>query len=93
MGSHRGIALKRISGPRQPAGDFFGTATHKTLLMGSKVRVKNLSNGRSEQLTITDRGPYIKGRIIDVSIGSEKRLGFDSKGLTRVKEAVLKRGN
>ncbi|MGC6426538.1 MAG: septal ring lytic transglycosylase RlpA family protein [Akkermansiaceae bacterium] len=69
------------------------TAAHKTLPMGSKVRVTNLSNGRSEVLTITDRGPYIKGRMIDVSIGSGKRLGFYSKGLTRVKVEVLTRGN
>lgn len=69
------------------------TAAHKTLPMGTKVRVTNLSNGLSEELTITDRGPYIKGRIIDVSIGSGKRLGFYSRGITRVKVEVLKRGN
>ena len=68
------------------------TAAHKTLPMGSKVRVTNLRNGRSELLTITDRGPYIRGRIIDVTIGSAKRLGFYKNGLTRVKVEVLKRG-
>lgn len=69
------------------------TAAHKTFPMGSQVRVTNLSNGRSEKLTITDRGPYIKGRIIDVTIGSGKRLGFYSNGITKVKVQLLQRGN
>ena len=61
--------------------------------MGSRVRVTTLFNGRSEILRITDRGPYIKGRIIDVTIGSAKRLGFYSRGITKVKVEVLSRGN
>lgn len=65
------------------------TAAHKTLPMGTKVRVTNLSNGKSEILRITDRGPYIKGRIIDVTIGSAQRLGFYSRGITAVKVEVL----
>lgn len=69
------------------------TAAHKTLPMGSKVRVTTLFNGKSEILTITDRGPYKKGRIIDVTIGSAKRLGFYSRGITKVKVEVLSRGN
>lgn len=68
------------------------TAAHKTLPVGSQVRVTNLSNGRSEKLTITDRGPYIKSRIIDVTIGSAKRLGFYSNGITKVKVQLLSRG-
>ena len=69
------------------------TAAHKHWPMGSKVRVTCKFNGKSEILTITDRGPYIKGRIIDVSIGSAKRLGFYSRGITKVKVELLKRGN
>lgn len=69
------------------------TAAHKTLPMGSKVRVTNMNNGRSEILTISDRGPYVKGRIIDVTVGSAKRLGFYSDGLTRSKVELLERGN
>ena len=69
------------------------TAAHKKLPMGSKVRVTVLRTGKSEILTITDRGPYVKGRIIDVSIGSAKRLGFYSGGITKVKVEVLSRGN
>ena len=69
------------------------TAAHKYWPMGSKVRVTTKFNGKSEILTITDRGPYVKGRIIDVSIGSAKRLGFYSRGITKVKVELLKRGN
>lgn len=65
------------------------TAAHKTLPMGTKVRVTNESNGKSEVVTITDRGPYTKGRIIDLTIGAAERLGFRSKGITTVKVEVL----
>jgi len=68
------------------------TAAHKTLPFGTKVRVTSLFNGKSEVLRITDRGPYIKGRIIDVTIGSAKRLGFHSRGITKVKVEVLEWG-
>lgn len=68
------------------------TAAHKTLPFGSRVRVTSLFNGKSEVLRITDRGPYVKGRIIDVTIGSAKRLGFYSRGITKVKVEVLSRG-
>ncbi len=65
------------------------TAAHKTLPMGTKVRVINENNGKSEVLTITDRGPYIKGRIIDVTVGAAERLGFMSRGVAKVRVEVL----
>lgn len=65
------------------------TAAHKTLPMGSKVRVVNLANGKSEVVTITDRGPYVGGRVIDVTIGVAERLGFASRGVVPVKLEVL----
>jgi rare lipoprotein A len=65
------------------------TAAHKTLPMGTKVRVINEANGKSEIVTINDRGPYIRGRIIDVTIGSAERLGFRSRGVAAVKVEVL----
>ena len=65
------------------------TAAHKTLPMGTQVRVINESNGKSEVVTITDRGPYIKGRIIDVTIGIAERLGFANRGITKVRVEVL----
>jgi rare lipoprotein A len=65
------------------------TAAHKTLPMGSKVRVVNMANGKSEVVTITDRGPYVPGRVIDVTIGVAERLGFASRGVAPVKLEVL----
>jgi rare lipoprotein A len=65
------------------------TAAHKTLPMGTKVRVTNQSNGKSEIVTITDRGPYIRGRIIDLTIGCAERLGFRQRGVAPVKVEVL----
>lgn len=65
------------------------TAAHKTLPMGTKVRVTNQDNGKSEVVTITDRGPYVRGRIIDLTIGCAERLGFRSRGVVPVKVEVL----
>jgi rare lipoprotein A len=65
------------------------TAAHKTLPMGSKVRVTNKRNGRSIIVRITDRGPYIKGRIIDVTKGAADKLGFIKDGVVPVKIEVL----
>ncbi|MFT4176465.1 MAG: septal ring lytic transglycosylase RlpA family protein [Luteolibacter sp.] len=78
---------RTASGRRLRNEDY--TAAHKTLPMGTKVRVTNQANGKSEVLTITDRGPYIKGRIIDVTIGSAERLGFAKRGVVPVKVEVL----
>ena len=77
----------------RPLDDQAYTAAHKEWPMGSKIRVTNLTNGKSELLTITDRGPYIKGRIIDVTSGSAKRLGFYEDGITHTKVELLSRGN
>jgi rare lipoprotein A len=65
------------------------TAAHKTLPMGTKVRVINLANGKSEVVTITDRGPFIRGRVIDVTVGVARRLGFVSRGIVPVRLEVL----
>ena len=65
------------------------TAAHKTLPMGTKVRVTNQSNGKSEVVTINDRGPYVRGRIIDLTIGTAERLGFRTRGVAPVKVEVL----
>ncbi len=67
------------------------TAAHKTLPMGTQVRVTNLANGKSEVVRINDRGPYSKGRVIDVTEGVAQRLGFYSRGIVTVKVEVLKK--
>jgi rare lipoprotein A len=61
------------------------TAAHTTLPMPSFVRVTNLSNGRSLVLRVNDRGPFAKGRIIDVSRRAAQLLGFEKKGVQRVR--------
>ena len=66
------------------------TAAHKTLPMGTQVRVTNMSNGKSEVVRINDRGPYTKGRVIDVTEGVAQRLGFLARGTVGVKVEVLK---
>lgn len=58
------------------------TAAHKSLPFRSKVKVTNKSNGKSVILTITDRGPYVRGRCIDVTQGAARALGFS--GIARV---------
>lgn len=69
------------------------TAAHKTLPMGTKVKVTNLKNGKSEIVTINDVGPFIKNRIIDVTIGVAEKLGFRSSGVTKVRIEVVGRIN
>lgn len=61
------------------------TAAHRTLPLNSRVRVVNLTNGRSVKVTITDRGPYVRGRTIDLSAAAAKRIGMKKRGLTRVR--------
>ena len=65
------------------------TAAHKTLPMGTMVKVTNLINGRSEVVRINDRGPYIKGRIIDVTVGVVKKLDFINAGVVPVEVEIL----
>jgi rare lipoprotein A len=58
------------------------TAAHRSLPFGSKVRVTNRSNGRSVVVTVNDRGPFVRGRIIDVTPAGARALGFS--GLAQV---------
>jgi rare lipoprotein A len=69
--------------------DYGHTAAHKSLPIGSKVRVTNKRNGRSVVVRINDRGPYIKGRIIDVTKGVAQELGFLDAGIASVTVEVL----
>jgi len=61
------------------------TAAHKYLPLPTHVRVENLDNGKSMIVRVNDRGPFVKGRIIDLSAGAAKQLGFYRKGLARVR--------
>lgn len=60
------------------------TAASLALPLGTLVRVRNLGNSRAELVTIEDRGPYVRGRAIDLSQGTARRLGFEVAGLAAV---------
>lgn len=65
------------------------TAAHKTLPFGTRVRVTHLGNGRSVEVKINDRGPYIAGRIIDLSRAAAGVIGMTAQGIARVAVEVL----
>jgi rare lipoprotein A len=65
------------------------TAAHKTLPFGTRVRVTHLGNGRSVEVKINDRGPYIAGRIIDLSKAAAGVIGMTAQGVARVAVEVL----
>jgi rare lipoprotein A (peptidoglycan hydrolase) len=67
------------------------TAAHKTLPFGTRVRVKHLSNGRSVDVVINDRGPYVAGRIIDLSKAAAGQIGMTGQGVARVSMTVIGR--
>ena len=65
------------------------TAAHKTLPMPSVVRVTNLDNGKSLVVRINDRGPFVAGRIIDLSREAARLIGYRDQGIARVRVQVL----
>jgi rare lipoprotein A (peptidoglycan hydrolase) len=70
--------------------DMYGaTAAHPTLPLGSLVLVTNTKNHRSEVVRINDRGPYVEGRELDVSYEVARNLGFDQRGLAKVRIELL----
>ncbi len=86
-------SVRTNGGTRTASGERFrdgaSTAAHKTLKMGTKVRVTYPATGKSEIVRITDRGPYIRGRVIDVNVGVAKRIGFYKRGVANLKIEVL----
>ncbi len=95
-GSYSGMGSYYWQPQRVASGGWFNpnamTAAHKTLPFGTKVRVTNRNNGRSVVVTINDRGPYIKGRIIDLSKAAAKQVGMTASGIAPVSVSVLGRG-
>lgn len=69
------------------------TAAHKTLPFGTKVRVTNIANNQSVDVVVNDRGPYVDGRVIDLSKSAAEKLGFINQGLAEVKIEVIDAGN
>lgn len=77
-------ALTSITASGERAQPSKMTAAHRSLPFGTKVRVRNMSNGRSVVVRINDRGPVSRRLIIDVTRGVAARLGFMRKGITKV---------
>jgi len=65
------------------------TAAHPTLPFGTRVRVTNLANDRRVDVVITDRGPFVEGRIVDLSYAAAQAIGMVGAGVTRVRLEVL----
>lgn len=65
------------------------TAAHRTLPLGTRVRVTHVASGRSVVVTINDRGPYVRGRIIDLSRHAAEQLGMATDGLATVRLDVM----
>ncbi|CAA6809971.1 MAG: Rare lipoprotein A precursor [uncultured Sulfurovum sp.] len=84
---------KRFQGRLTANGERYNmyayTAAHKTLPFNTMVKVTNLKNNRSIIVRINDRGPYIKGRIIDLSYLAAKKLGYVNRGVAKLKVKVL----
>ena len=71
--------------------DMYGyTAAHRSLPFGTRVRVTNEANGRSVVVRINDRGPWVEGRILDLSYAAAKQLGMLEAGVIRVRLEVLR---
>ncbi len=96
VGDHRQIGVASWYGPgfhgnKTASGQTFNqhalTAAHPNLPFGSRVKVTNLSNGKAVKVTINDRGPYKKGRIIDLSRAAARKLAMD--GTARVSVVAL----
>ncbi len=86
---------KKFHGRLTASGEVYDmykmTAAHKTLPLGSIVVVENLENGKRVTVKVNDRGPFVKGRIIDMSYAAAKKLGFAEKGLARVRIYLVNR--
>jgi rare lipoprotein A len=81
------LTSKTASGERCDPGAM--TAAHRSLPFGTKVKVENLKTGRSVVVRINDRGPFIGGRIIDLTKGAARKIGMISSGIARVRLTVL----
>jgi rare lipoprotein A len=79
---------KELAGRRTASGERFNpsamTAAHRTLRFGTRVRVTNSRNGRSVVVRINDRGPFVKGRSIDLSSGAARAIGMGGSAHVRL---------
>jgi len=94
-GGSVGVASYYWQRQRLASGGWFNpnamTAAHKTLPFGTRVRITHLGNGRSVTVTINDRGPYVGGRIIDLSRAAASAINMTGQGVARIRMTVLGR--
>jgi len=88
-----GLASFYTEGARTANGEAFNTheltAAHPSLPFGTKLRVTNVSTGRSVTVRVNDRGPYVPGRVVDVSYAAAEGLGMVKGGVAKVKLDVV----
>jgi rare lipoprotein A len=85
----RGVASFYTEGSETASGEKFDTheltAAHRTLPFGTRLRVTNVATGQSVTVRVNDRGPYVPGRVVDVSYSAAEALGMVGKGVAKVK--------
>jgi rare lipoprotein A len=86
--AHKYHGRKTASGERFDMNAL--TAAHKTLPFGTKVKVTNLDNGKTVTVRITDRGPFVKGRIIDLSLAAAKKIDMVKAGIAPVEVRAIR---
>jgi len=88
-----GLASFYGEGSETASGEKFSpnelTAAHPTLPFGTRLRVTNVSNGRSVIVRVNDRGPFVRGRTVDVSSSAAERIGMIDQGVAKVKLDVI----
>jgi len=86
------VYAKHFNGKSTASGEHYDsralTAAHRTLPLGTEIRVTNLENGKSVRVRINDRGPHVRGRIVDLSSSAAAALGF-STGVAQVRIEIL----
>jgi len=89
----QGVASFYTEGTQTASGEKFDTheltAAHPTLPFGTRLRVTNVATGRSVTVRVNDRGPYVPGRVVDVSYSAAQSLGMVGKGIANVKLDVV----
>jgi rare lipoprotein A len=88
-----GVASFYTEGTKTASGEKFNTldmtAAHPTLPFGTRLRVTNVASGKSVTVRVNDRGPYVQGRVVDVSYSAADALGMVGKGVAKVKLDVV----
>lgn len=85
---HASYYGKELAGRKTASGERFNpgglTAAHRSLPFGTQLKLTNKQNGRSVVVRVNDRGPFVRGRVIDVSFGAAQALGFAGRGVTQL---------